>query len=136
MNAVADGIPGNGNTPPAWTRGFAVRGDGKLEQDLRSPVTHAADVPNMIGSRSLGFDANLGDNSGATQQGMPAPRNFGIGVLHRRDHPRNSRRNHGLGAGRRFAVMRARFERDIERGAPRILTGAAQGFDFGVRPAS
>ena len=62
--------------------------------------------------------------------------NFGIGVLERRHDARNTCGDDGVGAGRRLAVMRAGFQRDVERRAARRRAGAPQGLDLGMGPAA
>ena len=78
-----------------------------------------------------------------TSTAMPAARSrlwpaggLGIGVFERRHDARNARRNHGVRARRRLAVMRAGFQRDVERRAARRRAGPPQGLDLGMGPAT
>jgi hypothetical protein len=90
----------------------------------------------MITPGSRAADADVNGNACASQTRVPGARNFGIRILQSRNDARDAGGNHGVGAWRRLAVMRARFERDIKRSAACRLAGPAQGFDFGVRPAA
>src|SRR3954451_2667185 len=67
---------------------------------------------------------------------MALPRYFRIGILDRCHHPLDAGRDHGVGARRRLAEMRARLERDIERGATRRFARPQQGFGLGMRAAT
>ena len=51
------------------------------------------------------------------------------------DHAAHAGGQDGLRAGRRLAVVAARFERDVERGPGRPVAGHSQGLDLGMRPA-
>ena len=88
----------------------------------------------MVAPRLLGADADIDRDAGGAQPRVALPGHFGIGIFERRDHARNAGGDDGVGARRRFAVMRARLERDVERRAARRLAGAAQRLDFGMRP--
>ena len=52
-----------------------------------------------------------------------------------RDHPRDAGFEQRVDAGRRRAVVRARLERHVHRGAARLLAGSVERDDLGVRPA-
>jgi hypothetical protein len=90
----------------------------------------------MITPGSRAADADVNGNAWPSQTRVPGARYFGIRILQRRNDARDAGRNNGVGAWRRFAVMRARFERDIKRSAACRLASPAQGFDFGVGPAA
>src|SRR5207237_10146568 len=92
--------------------------------------------PGMSPLRPTGLHADIDANARIAQPRMPGARYFGIGILQSRNDARDAGRNHGVGAWRRLAMVRAWFERDIERRAASRLAGPAQGFDFGVRPAA
>ena len=66
------------------------------------------------------------------EQGMPLSRHARIGILDRRDHPRDSGRDQRLGAGRRATMMCAGLKRYIRRCATRGLARLTQGIDFGM----
>ena len=58
-----------------------------------------------------------------------------IGVCDGENHARDARRDKRVGARRRAAVMAARLERHIDRGAGGLRAGGAQRRDFRVRLA-
>ena len=62
----------------------------------------------------------------ARSRAWPCAGDLRIGIFERRDHARDAGGDDGVGAGRRFAVMRARLERHVERGAAGRLAGAAR----------
>ena len=65
---------------------------------------------------------------------MPPPWTCGKGSSLGHDHAAHARGQHGLGAGRRLALVAARFEGDVERGPGRPPAGDSQGLDLGVGP--
>ena len=136
MHAVAHRLAGDRDRLAAGRAGFAVGRDCELEHDVRAAVAHAADVAGMVAARLVGADADLDDNAGRAQPRMAGAGDFGIGIFERGDDARNSGGDDGIGAGRRFAVMRAGLERDVERRAARRGAGAAQRLDLGMRPAA
>ena len=103
---------------------------------MRAAVAHAPDMAGMIVARLVGADADIDRDAGGAQPRMARARHFGIGIFDRRHDARNAGGDHGVGARRRFAEMRARLERDVERRATRCRPGAAQRLDFGMRPAA
>ena len=116
--------------------GLAVGGDRELEHDAGPAIAHAPDVAGMVAARRFGADADVDRNARRAQPRMSRARDFGIGILERRDDARDAGGDDGVGARRRFAVMRAGLERDVERRAACRRAGAAQRLDFGVRPAA
>ena len=58
-----------------------------------------------------------------------------VRVVRPDDHPRHSRRDDGVGAGRRAPVVRARLERHVEDGAARRVPGLLERDDLGVADA-
>jgi hypothetical protein len=90
----------------------------------------------MIPLRRIGLDADVDGNARIAQPRMTGAGYLGIGVLQRRDDARNAGRNDGVGAWRRLTMVRAGFERHIERGAARHRAGAPQRLDLGMRSAS
>ena len=74
-------------------------------------------------------------DAGLLQLVQAAPRHLRIGILHRRDHPRHAGGHQRIGAGRRAAVVAARFERDIGSGAARLVARHAQRVHFRMRLA-
>src|SRR5690606_11320748 len=57
------------------------------------------------------------------------------GILYGDDHSRYPGGKDCLGAGGSLAGVAARFERDVESGAPSTITRLAEGVDLGMRPA-
>jgi len=81
----------------------------------------------------IGFEHTTAHfNTGIGQTLEAAPGDFGVGVLHGRDHPCHACRDQPFGARRGMPVMAARFESDIGRGTPGQLARRAQGVDFGM----
>src|SRR5579862_3377932 len=107
MHALAHRLPGDGDGLAPGRSGFAVGRDRELEHDLGPAVAHAADVAGMVAPGFLGTDTDLDRNARGTQPPMALARDFGIGVFERRYDARNARGDHGVGAGRRLAVVRA-----------------------------
>jgi hypothetical protein len=66
---------------------------------------------------------------------MTLARHLRIGILQRGYNPCNAGGNDRVSAWRRFAVMRTWLERDVDRRAAGLSTGAAERLDLGVRPA-
>ena len=71
---------------------LAVGRDRELEHDMRPAFAHAPDMAGMIAARRLRADPDIDRNAGGPQPRMAAPRHFGIGILHRRDHAGDRRR--------------------------------------------
>src|SRR5690242_6988809 len=103
---------------------------------MRALVADAAKVAGMIMGGFARAKPGVDGDAGGAQFGVALPGYQGIGILDRRDDPRNARRDHGIGARRRLADMRTRFERDIQRGAAGSLAGAAERLHLGMRAAS
>ena len=72
----------------------------------------------------------------ARSRAWPGAGDLRIGVFQRRDDAGDARRDDGVGAGRRLAVMRAGLERHVKRRAARGRAGAAQRLDLRMRPAA
>ncbi len=87
-------------------------------------------------TRILGAHPGRHHDAGSAQHFVAAARHFRIGVLDRRDDPRNAGRDDGLSAGRRLAVMRTRFERGVKCSATRGLAGTPQRFGLGMWTAA
>jgi hypothetical protein len=79
-----------------------------------------------------GFDLN----AALAQLGMSLAGDLRVWVLDRRHDAGYPRADDGIDAGRRFALMRARFERYIERAATGGLAGAFDRLGLGVWPAA
>ena len=61
-----------------------------------------------------------------------SPTDFGIGIGHRRNHATNSGSDQSVGARGRAALVRVRFEIDVERAATSFVGGLLEGDHFGV----
>ncbi len=136
MHALAHRLAGDGDRLAPGRAGFAVGGDRELEQDMRTAFGKAKNVTGVVAPRLIGADADLDGNARGAKPRVTLPCHFRIGIFQRRHHPRNAGGNHRIGAGRRFAVMRAGFERDVERRTARGLACPAQRLDLGMRPAA
>ena len=82
-------------------------------------------------SSSPDFDGH----AGGLQFGDAAALDLREGIARGDDDAAHARGQHGPRAGRRLAVVAARFERDVERGPGRAVAGDLQGLDFGMRLA-
>ena len=120
----------------AGEAGLAVGRHRELEQHLRPAFAHAADVAGVGARRRLGAEPDLDRDAAARAAGRAPARDLRIGILQRRHHARDAGADDGVGAGRRLAVMRARLERHVERGAARGLAGALERLGLGMRPAA
>ena len=113
---------------------FAVGRYRELEHHIGPAGGHAQDMAGMRAPRFVRAGADIDRDAGGAQPRVTRAGHFRIGILKRRDDARQSGGNHRVRTGRRFAVMRARLERDVERPSPRRRAGAAQGLHFGMRP--
>ena len=93
-------------------------------------VAHPAEMAGMGAPRLRFAQADLDREAVGAQPRMALPRHLRIGILDRRDHPRNPRGDDGVGARRRLAVMGAGFERHIERRPAGAGAGARQRLDL------
>ena len=136
MHTIARLHPGDGNRRPACRPSFAIRRDRELEHDVGTAVAHAPDVSGMVVARFLGAGVNIDDNASRTKPRVALAGHFRIGIFDRRDDARQACSDDGVGAGRRFAVMRARLQRHVERRTTCRCSGAPQRLDLGMRPAA
>ena len=74
-------------------------------------------------------------DSGFAQTLKPLPTHQRVGILHARDHARDSGRDDSIGTWRGASLMRTRLEVDVERRAACPLAGLLQRQDFGVLDA-
>ena len=103
---------------------------------MRTLVANAAEMPGVVARGLGGAKTDVDGDTGRTQFCMALPGHFRIGILDRRNHPRNAGSDHGIDARRRFAEMRTGLERDIERGAACGLTGAPERLRLGMGPSA
>src|SRR5262249_46885535 len=108
---VADGFAGNRHASSTGSGGLAVGRNRKLERDMRTALTHAANMAGVIALRRIGLNTDNDRKARATQARMAGARYFGIGILQRRDYSGNAGGNDGVSAWWRLAMMRARFKR-------------------------
>ena len=120
----------------AGGRDLVVGGHRELQDHMRALVADAAEMPGMVVRGLLRAQADIDGDAGGAKFCVPLARDFGIGILDRRDHARNAGGDDRVRTGRRFAEMRTGLERDIECGASRGLAGAPQRFRLGMRAAA
>ncbi len=112
--------------PAARQTDLPVGRDGKLERDVGAAILDAPDVAGMRPPRLVGADADFDHDAGFRHAPMAGTRDLGIGVDQRRDHARDAGRDDRVGARGRLAVMRAGFERHVQRGAAGRVAGTAR----------
>ncbi len=98
-------------------------------------MLHALDETDVEFPRLGLEDPALHRDTGLHQTQQAATGDLGVGILHRRDHPRHPGTHQRVGARRGAAEMTAGLEGHVGGGAACILAGLAQGMDLGVRLA-
>jgi len=93
-------------------------------------------VTGVIAARLLGTKPNIDLDAALGELAVTRAGNFRIGILQRRHHARHAGFDDGIGARRRFALVRTWLERHVESGALRRFLGAAQRLDLGMRAAT
>ena len=88
----------------------------------------------MIAPRLGGPWADGDRDPGRAQPGVALPRHLGVRVRDRRDDPGDAGLDDGVGAGRRFAEVRAGLKGHVERRPARRLTRALDCDPLGMRP--
>ena len=110
-----------------------VQRDRRFQRDQRPAGAH--EVQERL-VELLGFGRELvGDldfDAGRRAAGEALPGHQRIGICHRRHHARHARLDQRVDARRRAALVRARLQIEIQRGAARLLAGLRQRDDFGV----
>ena len=137
--ALAVGARCLAGDPLALPRGGGdapVERAGKLEMKERPPFPHPQQEAGIDLGRLGGAFAHLHGDARGLQPGVALPFHPGIGILQRRDDAGDAGCHQGIGAGRRAPVMRARLERDIDRGALQGFAGVRNGVGLGVRTAT
>ena len=86
--------------------------------------------------RLLGEHAGGDGDSGRFQPRVSLSIHPQVRIGHRGDHAGDAGRDQRIGAGRRFAVMGAGLERDIDRGPARRCPGLGQRHRLGVGTAA
>ena len=113
-------------------RDLSIRRDRKLERDVGAAILNAPDVTGMRPPRLLRADADFDHDAGFRHAPMAGTRDLGIGVDQRRNHARDAGRDDRVGARGRLAVMRAGFERHVQRGAAGRVAGTRERLGLGV----
>ena len=108
-----------------WPPTSGARTACRCRMRMRKPAFRAS------ASRSSNPDSTL--SPAARRRCGAAPTDPGIRVADGVDHAAHARGEQGIHTGRRAAVMTARLERDIGRGAARPIARGADRVGFGVR---
>ena len=103
---------------------------------MRPRLLHARDVAGMNAARFVGAKTDIDRDAFGAQPLVALAGDFRIGIFQRRHHARDAGLDDGVGAGRRLALMRARLERHVHRGALRGFLGVPQRLDLGMRAAA
>ncbi len=112
---------------------FAVQRHGPLGVDVGFARGQQFQVGRIELPRIGLTNPRVHGDAGSAQARGPLAGHLGKRVFHGRHHPADARLDDGLGAGRRFALMAARFQRDIKRAATGRLTRLVESVDFRVR---
>ena len=122
-------LAGAGGDPP-------VQGHGELQRHQRAVLPDAQEEAG-IDLRRLALAEAEGDATPPRcSRSMPWPLTLGSGSSMRDDGARYPGGGQGIGAGRGLAIMAAGLERDIGRGPPCRLAGAAKRFGLGMGPSA
>ena len=128
-----------GNVQPRIVRparGEAVRRLGELQGHARPAFGDPKDVAAMVAPRLRRARADRHRNSRRPQPGVASARHLGVRVLDAPRRPGRPGLDDRVGAGRRFADMRAGLERHVEGRAARRLARLGDGERLGVRPSA
>ena len=113
-----------------------VGGDGELEDDMRPVLGDAGDMPGMGKRRLVGEQIGGHRDAGGLEPRNAATIHPRVGIGHRHDDARDPRRDQRVGARRRVALVRARFQRDVKGRAARRRAGLRQRQRLGMRAAA
>ncbi|MHC2931756.1 hypothetical protein ACVJA9_006553 [Bradyrhizobium diazoefficiens] len=136
MDAIAHSFARDRDRLAAGGADLAVGRDCELQDHMWAPVADAAEMPGVVERSLRRAETHVHRDAGRTQTGMALACDFRIGILDRRHHALDAGRNHRIGTRRRFAEMRARLQRDVERGPARRLTGTPQGLGLAMRTSA
>lgn len=103
---------------------------------MRAIVPDTTEMAGVVESGLCRAQTHINSDAGGAQARMALPCNLWIGVLDRRHHPLDAGGDHRVHTRRRLAEMRARLERDIERGTPCRLACPPQRFGLGMRTSA
>ena len=121
---------GDGHLPFPQPSKHSICGYGQFQRDLRPTLG----LPRQVaGHGAPGFllqDADRDLDIGVGQDFQTATRDTRIGIGDGNHDAGDARCDDRIGAGRRLSMMRARFERDIGRGSPRLLACFGNGLGF------
>ena len=126
-------VAGNPLAVTRRQRRFAVQRTRGFDTQPRMPHHHAFDETDIKHARRVFQQATCGADARFFQQRQAVARHLRIGILHRRHHPHNPRRNQCLGARRGTAMVRTRLQRHVHRRATRRITRLHQSMNFSVR---
>src|SRR5258705_1378479 len=133
MHAVFRGLAGDRNRLVAGGADLVIGGDRQLQDPMRALVADAAKVSGMVARGLFRAKPDIDRDAGGAKSCVALASDFRIGILDRRDHARNPRSDDGIDTRRRFAEMRARLQRHVERGAARRIPGTPQRLRLGMR---
>ena len=136
MDALLRGAGGDRDPLASGAGNLAVARHREFQDHMRAIIAHFTEMAGVIARGLSRADADIDLDAGGAQLGVALPGHRRIGVLDRRHHARHPGRDQRVRAGRRAAVMRAWFQRDIERGAARLRAGLRQSFNFGMGTAA
>jgi len=111
----------------------AIEALGILESYEWQPGGNEFEIWTIKFSGIFGLNALYYVNARIVQGFISIVANDGIGIAYSAHDSDDSGGNYGVGAGRRFAEMRAGFKGGDKGGPARVFAGYIQGFDFGVR---
>src|SRR5579872_7129412 len=114
------------NRPMAGASNLVVARDREFQDDMRTVVADAPEVPRVIERGLERAEPDIDPDARRAKFCMPLACYFVIGILDRRHHSLDSCGDHGVRARWRLAEMRTGLERHIERGAARRLAGPRQ----------
>ena len=98
---------------------LAVGRDRELQDHMRAVIPDAAEMPGVVEGGFARAQTHIHHDAGRAQPRMALTGDFRIGILDRGHHPLDAGGDHCVGARWRLAEMRARLQRDVERGAAR-----------------
>ncbi len=135
MDATARGFAGDPLAAAGPGRELAVQRHGPLGENPRASAVNQLQVGGVQLPRFLLQQPPFHLDAGLLQFRDAASSHLGKRVLVRHHDPAHGGPDQGSGAGRRLAVMAARFERHVQRRAGGGGARGGEGFDFGVRTA-
>ena len=141
VRAPARGRPGDPAAVARARRDAPVERRRELQEQMRPAALEPREEARIHLARRIGQHAEADLDAGGAQRLDAAPRDARVGVDHRADDTADAGLDQRARAGGRAAVMRARLERDIGRGAAQRLGAMPparmlERDRLGVRPAA